>query len=59
MTLHEDDDVEVTIRIRSAAYERAWEIVSESDWEMRRRFGLEEDMTVQEYLATLVEQKLR
>jgi len=59
MTLHEDDEVEVTISISRAVYERAWEIVSESDWDMRRRFGLEEDMTVEEYLATLVEQKLR
>lgn len=54
-----DDDVEVTIRISRAAHWRAWEIVSESDWDMRRRFGLEEDMTLEEYIAALVEEKLR
>lgn len=54
-----DDDVEVTIRIRRAAYERAWEIISEDDWDMRRDFGLEEDMTLEEYIAALVEEKLR
>lgn len=59
MPLHDDDDVEVTIRIRRAAYERAWEIVSEDDWDMRRDFGLEEDMTLEEYIASLVEEKLR
>ena len=54
-----DDDIELTIQISRAAYERASEIVSESDWDMRRRFGLEEDMTLAEYLAALVEEKLR
>lgn len=54
-----DDDVEVTITISRAAYERAWEIVSERDPDMRRRFDLFEDFSLEEYLAILIEERLR
>jgi hypothetical protein len=54
-----DDDVEVTITISRAAYERAWEIVSERDPDMRLRFDLLEELSIEEYLAVLLEEKLR
>ena len=54
-----DDDVEVTITISRAAYERAWEIVIERDPDMRRRYDLIEDVSIEEYLAILIEERLR
>ena len=52
-------DVEVTIRITEAAYMRAQDMVTETDWDMRRRYGLHEDMTVEEFLAQLLERELK
>ena len=54
-----DDNVEVTITISRAAYEHAWEIVIERDPDMRRRYDLIEDVSIEEYLAILIEERLR
>jgi hypothetical protein len=54
-----EDSVEVTIRLPRAAYSRAWEMVTETDWDMRRRYGLDEPMSVEDFLALLLERTLR
>jgi hypothetical protein len=51
-------DVEVTIRISEAAYLRAEEMIRETDPKTRRHYGLYEEMTVEEYLALLLEHEL-
>lgn len=51
--------IEVTICLSSGAYRRALEMFNEPDWDMRRRYGVEEDMTLEEFLALLLERKLR
>ena len=55
----DDDDVEVTIRLSRAALSRAWERVSETDWDMRRRYGIDEPMSVAEFLRLLLERNLK
>ena len=51
--------IQVTIRVSSDAYHRALDMINENDPDMCRRYGIDEDMTVEEYLALLLERKLR
>jgi hypothetical protein len=53
------DCVEVTISLSRAALSRADEIVRETDPDMRRRYGIDKDMSVADYLAQLLERQLR
>jgi hypothetical protein len=53
-----EEDIELTIWLSPGAYQRALEIVSETDVDMRRRYGLDEEMSVADYLALLLERKL-
>ena len=52
-----DDDVDVTIRISRAVYYRAWEIVC--DPEMCPVTSIDEQMSVEEFLAFFLDEKLR
>ncbi len=54
-----EDDIELTVWFSPGAYHRALEIVSETDIDMRRRYGIDEEMSVADYLALLLERKLR
>jgi hypothetical protein len=54
-----DELVEVTIAISRATRERVWEIVLERDAELCPVIQIERPMTVQDFLAELIEQRLR